>query len=229
MNSLTRNFLLSMIILPLFGLTTYAADAPEVNYPEIDNFYMGLSVNVLSGDSTQDDGGNWTDYTDTPIWYDESNSFGLNFGMYLNTTSKSRLALEVNYISQLKSEDFLVTSSEPQDTLVNEYNDIMTLEYLYLHNIYNNAEIFGSAGVGRMTISGGQFDNTLDDRASESESFFTYGGGVLFNLADNYDFKFAIKYLPDFETEELDLVRFTDRTLGLEDAYITTASLQYNF
>lgn len=193
------------------------------------NFYLGLSVNLLSGDNTQDTGGgNWgANYTDQPIWYDESNSFGLNFGKYLHTTKKSRQALEVNNIPQLKSEDGPLDNAS---TLVNEYNDVVTIEYQYLYNIHNNVEIFGSAGVGSMSIRGGQFRNANDDRAAESESFVTYGGGVLLKLDENYDLKFGIKYLPNFETEELDIsTTFTSRTLGLEDAYITTASILYNF
>ena len=217
------------MILPLLGLFSYAADAPDVDYPKINsNFYIGLSVNLLSGDATQDDGSTWGSYTtDQPLWYDESGSLGLNFGKYFSTTSKSRQALEVSYIPQFKTEDRLQTPA----FLVNEYNDIVTIEYQYLYNIHSNVEIFGLAGVGSMTIRGGQFNNTVDDRASESESFVTYGGGVLLELADNYDFKFGIKYLPDFETEELDLVgtTFGNRTLGLEDAYIATASILYNF
>ena len=249
MNSIIRTFLFTLLLLPLYGVISQAADAPDVDQSVVsmedtiadqynmpassnaasqNNFYMGLSVNVLSGDNTQDDGGNWgNDYTDQPIWYDESSSFGLNFGKYIYTTKKSRQALEVNYVPQLKSEDDVVSNGS---TLVNEYNDIVTLEYQYLYNINNNVEIFGSAGVGSMSIRGGQFDNTNDNRAAESESFVTYGGGVLLKLDDNYDFKFGIKYLPNFETEELALgANFTSRTLGLEDAYIATASILYNF
>ena len=250
MNSIIRTFFYCLLLLPLYCATGQAADAPDVDQSVVsmedtiadqynmptssntvsqNNFYMGLSVNLLSGDSTQDDGGDWgNEYTDQPIWYDESNSFGLSFGKYIYTTKKSRQALEVNYIPQLKSEDYLNSYSS---TLVNEYDNIVTLEYQYFYNIYDNVEIFGLAGVGSMTIQGGQYNNTNDDRASESESFVTYGGGILLELADNYDFKFGIKYLPDFETEELDLVgtTYNDRTLGLEDAYIATASILYNF
>jgi hypothetical protein len=91
-------------------------------------------------------------------------------------------------------------------------------------------EYFGSIGIGTMEIGGGQYNNSNDNSASENETFTTFGGGLLDELNDNYDLKLTLKKYTNIETaEELDLVFFSDRKFGFKDAYVTSASLLYNF
>ena len=73
MNSFLRSFIYTLLLLPLYGFTVHGADAPDVDQSVVsmedtiadqyymsapsntasqNNFYMGLSVNVLSGDNT---------------------------------------------------------------------------------------------------------------------------------------------------------------------------------
>ena len=230
MNYLIRNFLLSLIFLPLSGLSANAADAPDVDYPGINNnFYIGLSVSMFAGDFTQNSGGNWSMYTDQPIWYDEPSSFGVSYGKYFYTTSSSRQAIEGGYINKFETED-----THANDTnLINQYKNIFTLDYLYLLKSSENAEFFGSLGVGSMEIRGGQYQNSNneDDRKSAREDFVSYGAGLLYKLNNNYDIKLTLKYLTDTETDTLDLDgnNFTDRALGFENAYLASASILYNF
>jgi hypothetical protein len=81
-----------------------------------------------------------------------------------------------------------------------------------------------------MEIGGGQYNNSNDNSASENETFTTFGGGLLDELNDNYDLKLTLKKYTNIETaEELDLVFFSDRKFGFKDAYVTSASLLYNF
>ena len=82
-----------------------------------------------------------------------------------------------------------------------------------------------------MEIRGGQYNNSgNDERNSAREDFVTYGGGLLYKLNNNYDIKLTLKYFTDKETDTLAIDNpFGDRSLGFENAYLTSASILYNF
>ena len=103
MTIVLKKFLLVAFLLPLMVVLSYAADAPEVDYiAPVNNYYAGMSVNFISGDHTQDSGGNWsTNYVDQPLWSDEDASHGLNFGKYFGSAAEYRHAIEVGYILSL--------------------------------------------------------------------------------------------------------------------------------
>ena len=233
MTIVLKKFLLVAFLLPLMVVLSYAADAPEVDYiAPVNNYYAGMSVNFFSGDHTQDSGGNWsTNYVDQPLWSDEDASHGLNFGKYFGSAAEFRHAIEVGYISAFKTEDLVASNNSH---VYNEYKNVFTLDYLHLRTLTDNMEYFGSIGIGIMENGGGQYynNNSADDSASENETFMTFGGGLLYELNDNYDLKLTLKKYTNVETaRELDLVgtSFTDRKFGFKDAYVTSASISYNY
>ena len=233
MNAVIKKIIIVAFLLPVMVVISDAADAPEVDYiAPVNNYYAGVSLNLFSGDHTQDDGGTWTPYyVDKPLWSDEDASHGLNFGKYFRSAAEYRHAIEVGYISAFRAEDLRASENI---NLYNEYKNVFTFDYLHLRTLTDNMEYFGSIGIGIMENGGGQYsnDNSADDSASENETFMTFGGGLLYELNDNYDLKLTLKKYTNVETaRELDLVgtTFTDRKFGFKDAYVTSASLQYNF
>lgn len=231
MTTILKKFLLVAFLLPLMVVLSYAADAPEVDYiAPVNNYYAGMSVNFISGDHTQDSGGSWSNYVDQPLWSDEDASHGLNFGKYFGSAAEYRHAIEVGYISAFRTEDLVAAANSH---VYNEYKNVFTFDYLHLRTLTDNMEYFGSIGIGIMENGGGQYfnDNSADDSASENETFMTFGGGLLYELNDNYDLKLTLKKYTNVETARELVVgtTFTDRKFGFKDAYVTSASLQYNF
>lgn len=230
MTIVLKKFLLVAFLLPLMVVLSYAADAPEVdNVAPDNNYYIGVSYNLFSGDHTQDDLGDWgSAYVDTPLWSDEDASHGLNLGKYFGSAAEYRHAIEVGYISAFRTEDLASSNMY----VYNEYKNVFTLDYLHLRTLTDNMEYFGSIGIGIMENGGGQYNNSADDSASENETFMTFGGGLLYELNDNYDLKLTLKKYTNVETARvLDLVgtSYTDRKFGFKDAYVTSASISYNF
>jgi hypothetical protein len=213
------------------AVLSYAADAPEVDYVAPDNnYYIGMSYNLFSGNNTHDDGNNWNDFDDTPIYNDHATSFGLNFGKYFGTTAEYRHAIEVGYLNEFTT-DYDISTTDAY--LSNQYKNIFTLDYLHLRTLTDNVEYFGSLGIGSMELGGSQYNDTRTSKGSKTETFFTLGGGLLTEINDNYDLKLSFKKYTNAETDELELeavgAAYNDRSFGFEDAYVTSATFLYNF
>ena len=258
MNIIIRTFFYSLLLLPLDGITGHAADAPDVDQSVVsmedtiadqyympasstaasqNNFYIGISNNIFSGNATQDDiVSNWAGYfdTDQPKWGDTDTSFGFSVGEYFNASSDIRHAIEINYINEFQAK-FDLNPAQNRN-LINNYYNIVSFDYNYLKKLTDNIEFIGSGGIGTMTMDGAQADigqpATGDNATFDSEDsvFMSYGAGVLINLDDDYNLKLLLKRFSDAETGLLtNNAGRTDRHFGFEDAYVSSISLLYNF
>ena len=258
MNSFIRTFVYSLFLLPLLVTHGYAADAPDIDQSVVsmedtiadqynmsvssntasqNNFYIGISNNIFSGNATQDDlVSNWAGYfdTDQPKWSDTDASFGFTLGKYFNASSDIRHALEINYIDEFQAK-FDLNPTQNRN-LINNYYNVVSFDYNYLKKLTDNIEFIGSGGIGTMTMDGAQADigqpATGDNATFDSEDsiFMSFGAGLLINLDDDYDLKLLLKRYSDTETGLLtNNANRTDRHFGFEDSYISSISLLYNF
>ena len=216
-----------LLLISIFATFAVASSANSI---EFEGSYGSISVNQFVGEATQNDGR--TDWDNlygagNPVFDVSEMNIGINFGKYFNSSANSRNAIEINYISGYSKDNKGKTGNTH---LVNYYNDITSVDLLYLKNFSDKIEYFGSIGVGVMEIGGGQKTNGYKD-VSENTHFYTVGAGLLFKVNEMFDFKLSAKKYMDTETDVLTIDRntYTNRKFGFEDLVITTASIVYNF
>lgn len=252
MNSILRTFIYTLLLLPLYGVTGQAADAPDVDQSVVsmedtiaDQYYMpaetksqiehyfllGVNVSDAFFHSKYPEGWPNEGFADNAraTHSDTSISFGYGIELPIDQYSGSH-AVEISFSPNVISGSELGNTGYMEFDIENQFN----LEYNHIIEVSKEWDVLPLVGISNFDFTHQQVStnrNTTSDFETQNVTEFYLGAGIRTNINNRTSLKLSYKLYNDFFSDLLTDPNgnYSDRDPAIEDFRQISASLIYKF